>query len=222
MAQQAAKHQVKRFIFLSTIKVNGEYTLKDIPFTEESGVRAEDPYAFSKLYAEQYLQIISQNTGLEVVILRPPLIYGPGVKANFLKMLGLIKKGFPLPFGKVKNNRNLLYVGNLISALCIVITHPKAANQTYLVADDEALSLTQLVSFIGREMNISLRLIPIPVRFMKILFILLGLKKLNLRLFGSLEVSASKIKSQLGWVPLVSSTEGLKETVKWYQCEFSS
>jgi nucleoside-diphosphate-sugar epimerase len=222
LAQQAAKHGVKRFIFLSSIKVNGEYTLKDAPFTEESETHPEDPYALSKLYAEQHLQIISQNTGLEIVIIRPPLIYGPGVKANFLKMLGLVKKGLPLPFGRVKNNRNLLYVGNLVSALCTVVTHPKAANQIYLVADDDPLSLTQLMSFIGREMNVNLKLIPIPVRFMEFLFRLLGLKKLNLRLFGSLEVSNNKIKSQLGWVPLVSSPEGLKETVKWYQCEFNA
>jgi nucleoside-diphosphate-sugar epimerase len=222
LAKQAAKHQVKRFIFLSSIKVNGEFTLKGAPFTEESSAQPEDPYGQSKLYAEQYLQVISQHTGLEVVIIRPPLVYGPEVKANFLKMLRLVKKGLPLPFGKVENSRHLVYVGNLVSALCAVVTHPDAANQTYLVADDDSLSLTQLMRLIGYEMNVNVRLIPIPVRFMEFSFRILGLNKLNMRLFGSLEVSNNKIKSQLGWVPPVSSTEGLKETVKWYQCESNS
>ncbi|EHL32665.1 UDP-glucose 4-epimerase family protein [Legionella drancourtii] len=222
LAKQAAKHHVKRFIFLSSIKVNGEFTLKGTPFTEESSAQPEDPYGQSKLYAEQYLRVISQNTGLEVVIIRPPLIYGPEVKANFLRMLRLVKKGLPLPFGKVENSRHLVYVGNLVSALCMVVAHPEAANQTYLVADDDSLSLTQLMSLIGYEMNVNVRLIPIPVRFMEFSFRILGLSKLNMRLFGSLEVSNNKIKSQLGWVPPVSSTEGLKETVKWYQCESNS
>ncbi|MGC1181698.1 NAD-dependent epimerase/dehydratase family protein [Legionella sp.] len=222
LAEQAAKHQVKRFIFLSSIKVNGEFTLKDMPFTEESITQPEDLYGQSKLDAEYHLQAISQHTGLEVVIIRPPLIYGPHVKANFLKMLQLVKKGLPLPFGKVQNGRHLIYIGNLISALCTVVTHPQAANQTYLVADDNSLSLAQLISLIGREMNVNVRLIPIPVRFMRGLFILLGLKNLNTRLFDHLEVSNNKIKSQLGWVPPVSSTEGLSKTVKWYQREFNS
>lgn len=222
LAKQAAKQQVKRFIFLSSIKVNGEFTLKGTPFTEESRAQPEDPYGQSKLYAEQYLQVISQSTGLEVVIIRPPLVYGPGVKANFLKMLGLIKKGLPLPFGKVKNSRHLVYIDNLVSALCTVVTHPNAANQTYLVADDESLSLTQLMKHIAHEMKVGVRLIPIPVRFMELSFKLLGLNKLNQRLFGSLEVSNNKIKSQLGWVPPVTSADGLKETVKWYQCESNS
>lgn len=221
-AQQAAKHQVKRFLFLSSIKVNGEYTVKGSPFTEESITQPEDPYGISKLYAEQYLQEISQNTALEVVIIRPPLVYGPEVKANFLKMLDLVGKGLPLPFGKVENSRNLVYIGNLVSALCTVVTHPNAANQTYLVADDDSLSLTQLMRLIGDEMNVKVRLLPIPVRLMERLFKLLGRNNMNTRLFGSLEVSNSKIKSQLAWVPPVNSTEGLRETVKWYQCEFNS
>lgn len=222
LAQHAAKCGVKRFVFLSSIKVNGEYTVNNVPFTEESAPKPEDPYGLSKLYAEQYLQTISQETGLEVVIIRPPLIYGPQVKANFLKMLGLVKKGLPLPFGQVKNSRNLLYVGNLVSALCTVVSHPNAANQTYLVADDESLSLTQMMNLIAQAMDVKLRLIPIPVGMMAALFRLLGLKSLTTRLFGSLEVSNHKIKSQLGWVPPVHVAEGLTETVKWYRCEFNS
>lgn len=221
LAKKAAKHQVKRFIFLSSIKVNGEYTLKDTPFTEDSAVHPEDPYGQSKLYAEQYLQAISKNTEMEVVIIRPPLVYGPEVKANFLKMLQIVNKKWPLPFGKVQNNRHFVYVGNLVSALCAVVVHPAAANQTYLVADDDSLSLAQLMSLIGSQMDVKVRLLPIPVRFMECSFALLGLKHINTRLFRSLEVSNNKIKSQLGWEPPVSFPEGLKETVKWYQCEFN-
>ena len=222
LANQAAQHNVKRFVFLSSIKVNGEFTLKNTPFTEESIAQPEDPYGQSKLYAEQYLQAISQNTGLEVVIIRPPLIYGPEVKANFLKMLHLIRKGLPLPFGRVKNSRSLVYIENLISALCTVATHPNAANQTYLVADDDSLSLTQMMSTIGKAMGKRSRLIPVPVSLMSFSFALLGKKNINTRLFGCLEVNNNKIKSQLNWVPPVTATEGLKETVKWYQCEFGS
>lgn len=222
LAQQAVQQQVKRFIFLSSIKVNGENTLESNPFTEESIAQPEDPYGQSKLYAEHYLQEISQNTGLQVVIIRPPLIYGPEVKANFLKMLHLVHRGLPLPFGNVQNSRHLVYVENLVSALCTVVEHPDAANQTYLVADDYALSLTQMMKAIGNEMDVHLKLIPVPVKLMAFLFTLFGKKTVINRLFGSLEVNNSKIKAQLGWVPPVSTVEGLKETVKWYQCEFGS
>lgn len=222
LAKEAAKHQVKRFIFLSSIKVNGESTIKDVPFTEESTATPLDPYGQSKLYAEQYLQKISQETRMQTVILRPPLVYGPGVKANFLKMLKVMKKGLPLPFGRIKNSRHIVYVDNLVSALCSVVTHPAAANQIYLVADDEPLSLTQLLNLLGKEMNTKPRLIPVPVGFMRFAFKLLGLNSLNIRLFGSLEVSNNKIKSQLGWAPPVSCTEGLRETVKWYERESNS
>lgn len=222
LAQQAAIHQVKRFVFLSSIKVNGEFTLKDLPFTEESMPQPQDPYGQSKLYAEQYLQAISQNAGMQVVIIRPPLVYGPEVKANFLKMLQLVKKGLPLPFARVKNSRHLVFIDNLVSALCTVVTHPAAANQTYLVADDDSLSLAQLMRLLANEMNVKVRLIPVPVSFMECLFALVGLNSLNTRLFRSLEVNNRKIKSQLDWVPPVSAIEGLRETVKWYQCECNS
>ncbi len=222
LAQQAGQHQVKRFVFLSSIKVNGEYTLQNMPFTEESLAQPEDPYGQSKLYAEQYLQEISQRTGLEVVIIRPPLVYGPEVKANFLKMLDLVGKGLPLPFAKVDNRRSFVYVENLISALCAVVHHPAAANQTYLIADDGSLSLTQLIQMIGQEMNVKVRMLPISSRSIGFLLALLGKKNLNLRLFGSLEVNNSKIKKQLDWVPPFSMREGLRETIKWYQCERSN
>jgi nucleoside-diphosphate-sugar epimerase len=222
LAEQAAHHGVKRFIFLSSIKVNGEATAKGFPFTEESIAQPEDPYGQSKLNAEHYLHTISQNTGMQIVILRPPLIYGAGVKANFLKMLKLVDKGLPLPFGKVQNRRSFIYIDNLISAICAVIEAPEAANQVYLVADDDSLSLAHLMDLIAKEMKVKLRLLGVPVNLLTFSLKLLGLKNLSTRLLGSLEVSNSKIKSQLGWKPPVSSAEGLGRTVKWYKYESNS
>ncbi|CAM3026821.1 NAD-dependent epimerase/dehydratase family protein [Legionella worsleiensis] len=221
-AEQAARHHVKRFIFLSSIKVNGEFTPPLLPFSEQSDVQPEDPYAKSKLYAEQYLQEISQRTGMETVILRPPLVYGPGVKANFLKMLHMIKKGWPLPFGKVANKRSFIYIDNLISAIVAVMDHPNAANQLFLVADNDAWSLTELLTILSQGMNVQLKLLNIPVAFLIFFFKLIGFNNLNLRLFRSLEVSNNKIKSQLGWMPPVTSQEGLKITAAWYQYDHNS
>lgn len=216
LAKQAAKNKVKRFLFLSSIKVNGEFTVEGEPFTEESVPQTDDPYGLSKLYAEQYLQDISKQTGMEVVIIRPPLIYGPGVKANFLKMIQLVDKGWPLPFGKVNNKRSFIFIENLVSALCTVAIAPKAANQIYLVADDETSSLTNLLTVLAKEMNLKPRLFSVPVNLMVGVLKLLQLNNLNIRLFGSLEVNNSKIKSDLKWSPPFSSTQAFQRTVKWY------
>jgi nucleoside-diphosphate-sugar epimerase len=222
LAEQAAQSQVKRFIFLSSIKVNGEFTLAGTPFTENSISQPEDSYGKSKWYAEQSLQEIAQTTKMQIVILRPPLIYGPGVKANFLKMLRWVEKGLPLPFGRIDNRRSFVFIDNLISAICCVLTAPQAANQTYLIADDESLSLPHLMNLIAREMRVKIRLLPVPVRLLTVAFKGLGLNNLNKRLFRSLEVSNNKIKSELGWVPLISLAEGLEKTVEWYRYEHNS
>lgn len=220
LAEQAAKKNVKRFIFLSSIKVNGEETLANCPFTEASIPCPNEPYAISKLYAEHYLQAISRTTNMEVVILRPPLIYGPGVKANFLKMIKLVNKNWPLPFGKVHNKRNFVYIDNLISAITTVISLPNAANQIYLVADNDALSFSDLLNQIAKEMKLKSNLFSLPVSVLNCFFRLPGLKKFSSRLLGSLEVSNLKIKSDLGWEPPVSTYEGIEKTVKWYQNEY--
>lgn len=219
LAEQAAAFKVKRFIFLSSIKVNGEATDEGHPFTEDSLAQPEDPYGQSKLNAEQYLQTVSQNSDMQIVILRPPLIYGAGVKANFLKMLKLVDKGLPLPFGKIDNKRSFIYIDNLISAIVTVVDAPEAANQLYLVADDSSLSLTHLLDAIAREMGARVTLWAIPSGLLMFFLKLLGLHALSIRLLGSLEVSNNKIKSQLGWKPPVSSSEGLARTVKWYKYE---
>ncbi|HAU1512174.1 TPA: NAD-dependent epimerase/dehydratase family protein [Legionella pneumophila] len=220
--EQAVQNNVKRFIFLSTIKVHGEFSQNNLPFSEDCRTQPEDPYAKSKLYAEQFIQEICQNARMEFVILRPPLVYGPYVKANFLRILQLVDKKWPLPFGSIYNKRTFIYIDNLVSAISAVVSEPSAANQVYLVADDCSWSLTQLVQTLSRKMNTKLFLIPIPVQILIFLFKLCRLKNINTRLFSSLEVSNEKIKSQLGWTPPVSSIDGLEKTVKWYQNEYNT
>ncbi|RYX15308.1 NAD-dependent epimerase/dehydratase family protein [Legionella pneumophila] len=220
--EQAVQNNVKRFIFLSTIKVHGEFSQNNLPFSEDCRTQPEDPYAKSKLYAEQFIQEICQNARMEFVILRPPLVYGPYVKANFLRILQLVDKKWPLPFGSIYNKRTFIYIDNLVSAISAVVSEPSAANQVYLVADDCSWSLTQLVQTLSRKMNTKLFLIPIPVQILIFLFKLCGLTNINTRLFSSLEVSNEKIKSQLGWTPPVSSIDGLEKTVKWYQNEYNT
>ncbi|HHT9753555.1 TPA: NAD-dependent epimerase/dehydratase family protein, partial [Legionella pneumophila] len=151
--EQAAQNNVKRFIFLSTIKVHGEFSQNNLPFSEDCRTQPEDPYAKSKLYAEQFIQEICQNARMEFVILRPPLVYGPYVKANFLRILQLVDKKWPLPFGSIYNKRTFIYIDNLVSAISAVVSEPSAANQVYLVADDCSWSLTQLVQTLSRKMN---------------------------------------------------------------------
>ncbi|HAT9842425.1 TPA: NAD-dependent epimerase/dehydratase family protein, partial [Legionella pneumophila] len=186
--EQAVQNNVKRFIFLSTIKVHGEFSQNNLPFSEDCRTQPEDPYAKSKLYAEQFIQEICQNARMEFVILRPPLVYGPYVKANFLRILQLVDKKWPLPFGSIYNKRTFIYIDNLVSAISAVVSEPSAANQVYLVADDCSWSLTQLVQTLSRKMNTKLFLIPIPVQILIFLFKLCGLKNINTRLFSSLEV----------------------------------
>ncbi|HAT8447670.1 TPA: NAD-dependent dehydratase, partial [Legionella pneumophila] len=179
--EQAVQNNVKRFIFLSTIKVHGEFSQNNLPFSEDCRTQPEDPYAKSKLYAEQFIQEICQNARMEFVILRPPLVYGPYVKANFLRILQLVDKKWPLPFGSIYNKRTFIYIDNLVSAISAVVSEPSAANQVYLVADDCSWSLTQLVQTLSRKMNTKLFLIPIPVQILIFLFKLCGLKNINTR-----------------------------------------
>jgi nucleoside-diphosphate-sugar epimerase len=220
LAEQAAQCGVRRFVFMSSIKVNGEFTVEGAPFTEENGLDIADPYGKSKLIAEQCLLELSQKSPMDVVILRPCLVFGPGVKANFLKMMGLVNKGLPLPFGRIKNKRSFIFIDNLVLAITVVINEPKAANQVYVVADNEAWSLPELVDCIAHKMGKKSRLFTIPGLLP--LFKLLGLTALSNRLFGSLEVSNEKIKTQLGWVPPVTSAEGISKTVKWFQAEYKA
>lgn len=220
LAEQAAQSGVKRFVFMSSIKVNGEFTLTGAPFTEDNALDIDDPYGKSKLIAEQSLLELSHKTSMDVVILRPSLIFGPGVKANFLKMMNLVNKGLPLPFARIDNKRSFVFIDNLVSAIQTVIVEPQAANQVFLVADNEAWSLSGLLNCIAEKMGKKSRLFFVPG--LVFLFKTLRLNAVGTRLFGSLEVNNNKIKKQLGWAPPVSSAEGIARTVEWYRNEYNS
>lgn len=218
LAEQAAKAGVKRLIFLSSIKVNGENTELNRPFTAEDIPKPEDPYGLSKLEAEQGLLKISKKTGMEVVIVRPPLVYGAGVKANFAMMLRLLKLGLPLPFGSVNNNRrSFIGIDNLVDFLMLCIHHPAAANQIFLVSDDEDISTAMLLKKLGEALGRPAKLINISTKILEVGFKLIGKKTFSQRLLGNLQIDIIKNKNLLGWEPLISVDEGFHQIVKVYK-----
>lgn len=211
LARQAARSGVKRFVFISTIKVNGEG--RDEPYRENDVPAPEDPYAISKWEAEQGLQRIAQETGMEVVILRPPLVYGPGVKANFRRLLDVVARGWLLPLGAIKNCRSLLYLGNFVDAIRVCIEHPAAAGQTFMVDDGQPVSTPELVRAVARAMGRPARLLAVPVSVFEFVGKLLGKRAAVARLMGSLWVDSSLIRTRLGWTPPHSMEAGLAATV---------
>jgi UDP-glucose 4-epimerase len=211
LARQAAQAGVKRFVFVSTIKVNGEG--RDAPYRETDAAAPGDAYAISKWEAEQGLQRIAQETGLEVVILRPPLVYGPGVKANFRRLLDTVARGRPLPLGAIHNKRSLLYLGNFVDAIRACIEHPAAAGQTFLLDDGRPVSTPELIRAVARAMGKPARLLPVPVGVLEFTGALLGKRAAVARLTGSLHVDSSAIRSRLDWTPPYSMEAGLAATV---------
>ena len=216
LAEQAAASGVKRFIFLSSVKVNGERTIARTPFTYEDNACPEDAYGISKWEAEQALYEVSARTGLEVVIIRPPLVYGPGVKGNFYSMLKWLSGGIPLPLGTIDNMRSLIGIDNLVDIIITCIDHPAAANQTFLVSDDEDLSTTDLLHRLGKALHKPARLVPVPTSVLEVAAQLVGKKAVAQRLLGNLQVDISKAREVLDWSPLVSVDEGLQKTVEWF------
>jgi len=214
LARQAADAGVRRFIFISTIKVNGESTPCDIPFQAAVARPPEDPYALSKYEAEQGLLALAKESGMEVVIIRPPLVYGLGVKANFNSMMNCVKKGLPLPLGAIENRRSLVYVGNLVDLIVTCLDHPGAVNRTLLVSDDEDVSTTQLLKKIADAMGRKSRLLPIPSKYLLLLTKVLGKAAVGERLCSSLHVDISETKSCLQWTPPYTLDEALKLTVR--------
>jgi len=215
LARWAAANGVGRFVFLSSIKVNGEgQDFAEAPhvYTEEDVPAPQDPYGISKWEAEQSLQQIGNDTGLETVILRPTLIYGPEVKANFRQLLRLVKTGLPLPFSRVNNARSLLYLGNLVDAICVCLNHPKANRQTFLVSDGEDLSTPELIRGLGRAMDRSVRLFPVPPRWLNGIGRLTGRSSAIQRLLGTLRVDSRKIRQTLDWQPPYTVWQGLSAT----------
>jgi nucleoside-diphosphate-sugar epimerase len=218
LARQAANAGVKRFVFISTIKVNGEGA--DAPYRETDAPAPEDAYAMSKWKAEQGLRQIEQATGLEVVILRPPLVYGPAVKANFLRLMEMVERGWPLPLGAIRNRRSLLYLGNFVDAIRLCIDHPAAAGQTFLLDDGEPVSTPELVRALAHAVDRPARLWAVPVRALELAGALLGKRAAVARLTGSLYVESSAIRSRLGWTPPHTLAQGLAATVAdWQGCQ---
>jgi len=211
LARQAAQAGVKRFVFISTIKVNGEG--RDTPYRETDIPAPQDAYAISKWDAEQGLRQIARATGLQVVVLRPPLVYGQGVKANFLRLMQLIYQGWPLPLGAIYNRRSLLYLSNFVDAIRLCIEHPAAAGQTFLVDDGQTVSTPDLVREIAKAMHRPARLIPVPLSLLQLAGWMTGRSAAVSRLTGSLSVDSQAIRSQLNWQPPYSMQAGLAETV---------
>lgn len=216
VGRQAAEAGVSRFVFISSIKVHGEYTLPDRPFSVEHVPAPADPYAVSKLEAEQGLFELQRSEGLEVTVIRPPLVYGPGVKANFLTMMRWIEKGVPLPLGAVHNKRSFIALPNLVDLVVTCCDHPAAANRTFLAADREDLSTTELLRRVGVALGKPARLLPVPQSVLRWVTQLAGGADLTRRLLGSLQVDYSKTSELLGWQPEMSIDEGLRETARHY------
>lgn len=213
LAKQAIAAGVKRFVYISSIKVNGESTTGCPAFAEANTAIPEDPYGVSKHEAEEGLRLLAQETGLEVVIIRPPLVYGSGVKANFLSLLKLSATKLPLPFGSVNNKRSMVYVGNLVDLIVCCIDHPAAANETFLVSDGNDVSLRSLLVMMRAAMGRSPRLIPVPVWMFKLVGALTGKQGVVDRLVGDLQVDSSKARTLLGWVPPYAVEQGIAATV---------
>jgi len=218
LARQAVAAGVKRFIFVSSIKVNGEYTEPDCPFQADDDFIPTDPYALSKYEAEQGLRKIASETSLEVVIIRPPLIYGPGVKANFSQMMKWIVKGVPLPLGGITHNRrSLISISNFVDFISLCIEHPNAAQQTLLVSDDNDISTQKLLSNMASALNAPNRLINIPVFLLTLAAKSIGKPDISQRLCGSLQVDISHTKKVLGWSPPHDVAQCMQKTAEHFK-----
>ncbi|POF92531.1 UDP-glucose 4-epimerase family protein [Pseudomonas putida] len=212
LARSAAQAGVRRFIFVSSVKVNGESTDGRMPFTADEAPAPLDPYGISKREAEEGLRQLATQTGLEVVIVRPVLVYGPGVKANFRSMMNWLSNGLPLPFGAVHNKRSLVALGNLVDLLVTCIDHPAAANQTFLASDGYDLSTTELLQRLGQALGKPARLLPVPAAWLKGAATLVGKGALSRRLCGSLQVDIGKTREMLGWKPPLDVDQALRDT----------
>lgn len=217
LAQQAALAGVRRFVFLSSIKVNGEETANHVSYSPDTTPAPSDPYGISKLEAEIQLKALAEKSGMEIVIIRPVLVYGPGVKANFRKMMQLLDKGWPLPFGTIRNQRSFVALDNLIDLIILCMDHPNAANQTFMVSDGEDLSTTELLNKMAVALGKPARLFPFPVSVLKVGAALFGKTDIWRRLCGSLRVDISKTRDVLGWEPKISVDSALKMSALEYQ-----
>ncbi|MBM7049044.1 MULTISPECIES: SDR family oxidoreductase [Rhizobium] len=213
LARQAARAGVRRFLFLSSIKVNGEETARDKPFKASDVPRPEDAYGRSKLEAEEALQAVAAETGMDVVIIRPPLVYGPGVKANFASLMRWAKRPFPWPFGNVVNRRSLVFVGNLVDFMLLCVRHPAVGNRVFLISDGEDLSIGELIAKLSAAAGRRALMLPVPPSLLEGLAALLGRRAAAQRLLGSLQVDIGETIAIASWSPPYSVEEGLALTV---------
>lgn len=219
LAQQAVAAGVKRFVFVSSIKVNGEHTELGAPYTADTQPNPVDPYGISKYEAEQGLLALAHATGLEVVIVRPVLVYGPGVKANFRSMMKWVNRGVPLPLGAIYNKRSLVALDNLVDLILTCVAHPSAVNQVFLASDGKDLSTTEMLQELGVSLNKPARLLPVTMTWLNLVFTLLGRRDFNQRLCGSLQVDIKKNRELLGWRPPVSVEDAMDKTAQAYLAE---
>jgi UDP-glucose 4-epimerase len=214
LARQAAAAGVRRFVFLSSVKVNGEGG--SVAYRETDLPAPQDAYGTSKCEAELGLREIAAGTGLEVVMVRPPLVYGPGVRANFQALMRVLLRGIPLPLGAIHNRRSLVALDNVVDLIVTCIEHPAATNETFLVSDGEDLSTTELIRRLARAMGRPARLIPMPAAVLMAGATLLGKREVARRLCGTLQVNITKVREVLGWTPPVNVDEELRRTAKHY------
>ncbi|QHG63856.1 UDP-glucose 4-epimerase family protein [Pseudomonas putida] len=213
-ARQAAAAGVRRFIFISSIKVNGELSQPGQPLRADDTPAPQDAYGVSKHEAELGLQQLAAATGMEVVVIRPVLVYGPGVKANFLSMLRWVQRGVPLPLGALPNRRSLVFVDNLVDLVMTCLDHPQAANQVFLASDGQDVTLSQLLRAIGQALGRPARLLPVPPSLLHAAARVLGRGDLAQRLLGSLQVDIAKNHQLLGWTPPFTLEQGLNLTAR--------
>lgn len=217
LARQAAVAGATRFVFVSSVKVNGERTEVGQAFTETDIPKPQDAYGISKCEAELGLRQLAVDTGMQIVIVRPPLVYGPGVRANFASLMTVVQRAWPLPLGAVKNKRSLVALENLVDFLDLCATAPQAANQTFMVSDGNDLSTPELIRCIARSMGVRDRLFPIPVSALKVAAEVLGKSAAIQRLCGNLQVDISKARNLLGWSPPVEVEDSLRRAVAGLQ-----
>jgi len=214
LARQASVAGVNRFIFLSSVKVNGEQTAPGCPFTEADPPHPEDAYAISKYEAETALLELARSCEMSVTIIRPPLVYGPGVKANFLSMMRWVKRGLPLPLGSIHNQRSFVYLENLASLVLASISHPAAANQIFLASDGQDMSTTELLQSAAAAFDMRSHLLPFPPALLMLLASMAGRRGAAQRLLQSLQVDSGKARRMLGWTPPFTVEQGLRATAK--------
>jgi nucleoside-diphosphate-sugar epimerase len=217
LARAAASAGVKRFIYVSSVKVHGESSDQNKSVTEFIELFPEGSYAKSKLVAEGLLRDVESSSEMGVVIVRPPLVYGPGVKANFLRLMKLVEKGIPLPLAAVDNRRSFIYLENLVDLLALSIVHPEAAGETFLVSDSEGVSTPVLINMLAEGLGVTPRLFPISVEVMQVLAAVGGERSTVDRLVQSLVINSSHVRDALGWQPPYSMEQGIRNTVYWYQ-----